>query len=311
MAESQPGLVSTASQLPTRVRWRLVALLMGFSGLNHFHRQSLPAVVDEVMRDCRFSETDMGWIYSAFLLGYVAFMIPGGWLADRRGGYFALVVSGLGTAALVAATGCCGFSVFTGMAFAAFLLVRCLMGILTTPLFPAAGRIVAAWIPFGARAWANGLVLGATTIGVSAAPVLFGALSDRFGWRMACVAMAAATALVTGLWAWHGRDRPAEHPSVNAAEVALVGPAPETATRRIGGDELRSLLRNRSLLFLTANYAAVGYYEYTLFYWMKYYFSDVLKYEQLTSRYFTSVVTSAMVAAMPLGGILSDRLVRL
>jgi MFS family permease len=44
---------------------------------------------------------------------------------------------------------------------------------------------------------------------------------------------------------------------------------------------------------------------------MKYYFSYVLKYEELTSRYFTSVVTSAMVAAMPLGGILSNRLVRL
>src|SRR5262249_14173242 len=29
------------------------------------------------------------------------------------------------------------------------------------------------------------------------------------------------------------------------------------------------------------------------------------------SRYFTSIVTSAMVVAMPLGGILSDRLVRL
>ena len=311
MADSRPGFVSTASQHPTRVRWRLVAILMGFSGLNHFHRQSLPAVVDEVMRDCRFTETDMGWIYSAFLLGYVAFMIPGGWLADRRGGYFALVVSGLGTAALVAATGCCGLGVSTGAAFVAFLLVRCLMGILTTPLFPAAGRIVAAWIPFGARAWANGLVLGATTIGVSAAPVLFGALSDRFGWRLACVVMGAVTALLTCLWAWYGRDRPAEHPLVDAAELAMVGPAPQTVTRPIGAGEFRALLRNRSLLFLTANYAAVGYYEYTLFYWMKYYFSDVLKYEQLTSRYFTSVVTSAMVAAMPLGGILSDRLVRL
>ena len=62
------------------------------------------------------------------------------------------------------------YGVSTGTAFVAFLLVRCLMGILTTPLFPAAGRIVAAWIPFGARAWANGLVLGATTIGVSVAP---------------------------------------------------------------------------------------------------------------------------------------------
>ena len=85
--------------------------------------------------------------------------------------------------------------------------------------------------------------------------------------------MGAVTALLTCLWAGYGRNGPAGHPSVNAAEVALVGHAPETATRRIGGDELRALLRNRSLLFLTANYAAVGYYEYTLFYWMKYYCS--------------------------------------
>jgi ACS family glucarate transporter-like MFS transporter len=311
MTESQTGFLSKSFQPRTRVRWRLVVILMGFSGLNHFHRQSLPAVVDEVMRDCRLTETDMGWIYSAFLLGYVVFMIPGGWLADRRGGWLALVVSGFGTAGLVVATGCCGYVAVHGMAFVALVLVRCLMGILTTPLFSAAGRIVSAWIPFGARAWANGLVLGATTIGVSAAPVVFGALSDWFGWRLACLVMGAVTALVTWLWAWYGRNRPQEHPSVDASELALVGPATETARKPIGGGEFRALLRNRRLLFLTASYAAVGYYEYTLFYWMKFYFSDVLKYEEHTSRYFTSVVTSAMVAAMPLGGILSDRLVRL
>ena len=78
MTESHPGFGPNALQHPTRIRWRLVAILMGFSGLNHFHRQSLPAVVDEVMQDCRFTETDMEWIYSAFLLDYVVFMIPGG-----------------------------------------------------------------------------------------------------------------------------------------------------------------------------------------------------------------------------------------
>jgi MFS family permease len=44
---------------------------------------------------------------------------------------------------------------------------------------------------------------------------------------------------------------------------------------------------------------------------MKYYFSDVRGYSEETSRYFTFVVTSAMVFAMPLGGILSDRLVQI
>ena len=92
--------------------------------------------------------------------------------------------------------------------------------------------------------------------------------------------MGAVTTLLTCLWAWYGRNRPAEDPSVDAAELAPVGPARESATRQIGGSELRALLLNRSLVLLTAAYAAVGYYEYTLFYWMKYYFSDVLKYEE-------------------------------
>jgi MFS family permease len=218
-----PPIDSTTAPIrPTWVRWQIVLILMGLTGLNHFHRQSLPAVVNEVMRDCRFTEVEMGWIYSAFLLGYVVFMIPGGWLADRRGGWLALVLSGFGTAAFVAATGLCGYSATTNAAFISLLVVRCLMGTLTAPLFPAAGRIVAAWIPFGSRGWANGLVLGATTIGVSLAPIAFGNLSDLFDWRPACGLMGLLTAVLTCVWFWHGRNRPADHPGVNEAERQLI-----------------------------------------------------------------------------------------
>jgi MFS family permease len=286
----------------------MVAILMGFTGLNHFHRQSLPSVVGTVMHDCRFTETEMGWVYFAFLLGYVLFMVPGGWLADRRGGKVALALSGFGTAALVAATGLCGYLTNPGLAFGAMLLVRFAMGVLTTPLFPAAGRIVHAWIPFRGRAWANGLVLGATTIGVAAAPIVFGGLSELLDWQRVCVFMGVLTALLTCLWAVHGRNSPSEHVGVNGAEGAWIGTAPEAAPPSVG--DFRRMLTNPGLLLLTASYAAVGYYEYTLFYWMKYYFSDVLRYPEKTSRYFTSVVALAMVVAMPLGGILSDWLVR-
>src|SRR5262245_47179530 len=138
---------------PTWVRWRIVAILMCFTGLNHFHRQSLPTVVGDVMRDCGFSEVQMGTIYSAFLAGYVLFMIPGGWFSDRFGGWKALVLSGFGTAALVAVTGSCGLGMTTLAALVAFLMVRFVMGVFTAPLFPAAGRIVNAWIPFASRGW--------------------------------------------------------------------------------------------------------------------------------------------------------------
>jgi ACS family glucarate transporter-like MFS transporter len=293
---------------PTSVRWRLIAILMAFAALSHFHRQSLPSVVGAVMRDCGFTETGMGWVYSAFLLGYVLFMVAGGWFADLRGGKAALILSGLGTAAMVAATGMCGWTALASVAFAAMLLVRFSMGVFTTPLFPGAGRIAHAWIPFGSRAWANGLVLGGTTVGVAAAPIVFGNLADAMSWQWACLLMGSLTAVLTLLWLYDGRNLPAEHPGVNEAERKLIGTPPEA--KPAASNDFARMLANPSLLFLTANYAVVGYYEYTLFYWMKYYFSDVLDYPEQTSRYYTSIVTSAMIFAMPLGGILSDWLVR-
>lgn len=310
MPESPREIDPPALERPTWVRWRIVLILMGFTGLNHFHRQSLPAVVKEVMSDCRFTETDMGWIYSSFLVGYVVFMVAGGWLSDQRGGWFALVLSGFGTAALVAVTGLCGYELSTFAALASFMLVRGMMGILTAPLFPAAGRIVNAWIPFETRAWSNGLVLGATTVGVSLAPIVFGKLSDLVGWRIACGIMGSMTGLLSLVWFWYGGNKPEEHPHANSAERALVHDVELSATSASGGREFIALLTNPSLLFLTVNYAAVGYYEYTLFYWMKYYFSEVRHYPEETSRYYTAIVTFAMVVAIPLGGMLSDRLVR-
>src|SRR5262245_30021136 len=232
--ESKSADLRGPSQRPTWVRWHMIVILMGFAGLNHFHRQSLPSVVGDVRCACGFSETDMGWVYFAFLLGYVLFMVAGGWLADWRGGKEALVVSGLGTAALVAATGGCGYLAGPGLAFGAMLLVRFSMGILTAPLFPAAGRIAHAWIPFGSRAWANGLVLGATTIGVAAAPIVFGGLSDLLNWQRACLFMGALTALLSGLWAVHGRNSPSEHRGVNDAEREWIGTPLEAAAPAAG-----------------------------------------------------------------------------
>src|SRR5436190_13244284 len=124
MTEPLPTSNPAAPMRPSRVRWQVVLILMAFTGLNHFHRQSLPAVVQEIMRDCGFSEVEMGGIYSAFLLGYVISMVAGGRLADLRGGWYALLLSGFGTGALVAVTGICGLGVSAGIGFATFLVVR-------------------------------------------------------------------------------------------------------------------------------------------------------------------------------------------
>jgi MFS family permease len=67
-------------------------------------------------------------------------------------------------------------------------------------------------------------------------------------------------------------------------------------------------LSSRSLLLLTLSYAAIGYFQYLFFYWMHYYFEQILHLGKTESRYYAALPTLAMAFTMPLGGWLSARL---
>jgi MFS family permease len=51
--------------------------------------------------------------------------------------------------------------------------------------------------------------------------------------------------------------------------------------------------------------------EYLLFYWSEYYFNQVLRFSTEWSRIASMILTLTMGVCMPLGGWLSDRLLRL
>src|SRR5205823_7584722 len=118
-------------------------------------------------------------------------------------------------------------------------------------------------------------------------------------------------------WLLYGRDRPAQHPGVNAPELAWIeghaSAPPQGARAPRSGDAPAaggwwSLLRNRSVLLLTLCYMSVGYFEYLFFYWMHYYFDDVLRLGPAKSQFYAGVPPLAMALGLPLGGWLSDRL---
>ena len=65
------------------------------------------------------------------------------------------------------------------------------------------------------------------------------------------------------------------------------------------------LLRNRSLLLLTVSYSAVGYFEYVFFYWMGYYFENVVKLNTEINKALQSPILReryAAIEAEPVGG---------
>ncbi|MCI0747055.1 MAG: MFS transporter [Verrucomicrobia subdivision 3 bacterium] len=275
-----------------RIAWTVVAILMAFCFISHMNRVSMSIAADEqIMAEYNIMPTEMGRVYSAFLLVYTLFMIPGGLFIDRFGVRVALAVMGFATAAFGALTGLSGFFAAANLLLA-LLVVRAVMGFFTTPLHPGCARAVALWTAPGRRSFANGLVTGAALLGVACTPPVFGALMDSVGWQAAFLVTAGLTALIAVAW-WAVTAR---------ARSAVVAPA---AYRRAIDWKL---LTSRNVVLLTLSYSAIGYFQYLFFYWMHYYFDHVLRLGKTESRLYAALPVLTMALAMPVGGWLSDRL---
>ena len=277
-------------------RWGILGLLMALCFISHFSRASIATAADtRVMEQFGISPQKMGVVYSAYLLVYTLFMIPGGLLTDRWGARRALLVMGLGAALFGAFTGGLGLLVLTGaQLWLGLLVVRSIMGMTNTPLHPGCARAVADWFPAADRSFANGLVTSAALLAYAFVHPIFGFLIDRLDWPLAFMSVAAVAAVVAAIWFRISARRPAA--------------ADSTATTMVCFEQ--KWWRNRSLIFLTLSYAAVGYFQYLFFYWMHYYFSTVLQLGEIKSRFYASLPSLAMAVAMPLGGWLSDRAIR-
>ena|SRR5579862_6529114 len=73
----------------------VVALLFTFSLISYFDRTIMSIAGPQLMKDFAISPTQMGAVYSAFILGYALLMIPGGHLSDRLGARLTLALMGI------------------------------------------------------------------------------------------------------------------------------------------------------------------------------------------------------------------------
>jgi MFS transporter, ACS family, glucarate transporter len=123
----------------------IVALLFAFSAISYFDRTIMSIAGPALMQEFAISSTEMGSVYSAFILGYALLMIPGGWLTDRLGSRRTLLIMGASSAAL---TGMMivgakpGLGSVLGIVPAMFV-IRLALGFVTAPLYPACARTTA------------------------------------------------------------------------------------------------------------------------------------------------------------------------
>jgi ACS family glucarate transporter-like MFS transporter len=298
-----------AERVESRVRWFLVFGLFILSAVAYLDRVNISIAGSSIAAEYHLSHVQLGWIFSAFLVGYALFQTPGGWLADRLGPRRVLTAGVLWWGIFTALTAV----VSTKLAFAVlfFAAVRFLLGAGEAIIYPASNQFVSRWIPSAERGIANGLIFAGVGVGAGVTPILITHIMVRYGWRWSFW-MSAIIGLIAGtVWYFVARDTPEEHSHVSVPELTHIQAGRTAKSVSDGRIAWSTIIRSKEVLALTLSYFTFGYVAWIFFSWFFIYLAKVRGLDLKVSAFYTTLPFLAMAACSPLGGAISDKLTKL
>jgi len=306
LATAVPGLAT-----PTSIRWRLCALLLMVVTLTFVDRFNMNVAAKYIQREFSLSDIQIGSLLSAFALGYALFQAPGGWLGDRFGARRVLTWAILWWSLFTALTAVApDWRPGNWMPVAvAFWLVRFLIGIGEGPALPCTNKMIGRWMAVPERARGSSLFLVAVGIGGAFTPPAIAWSMTNWGWRTSFLACGAIGLAVAAFWHWQSTENPAEHPGVNAAELALIQ-AHRTPPVESGPFPWGRLFRSASIAALAIANFMLGYVTYIFYTWFFLYLVNVRKLPVMAGSYWSTTPFLAILIGAPLGGFVSDAMVR-
>src|SRR5579864_1366890 len=152
------------------VRYLLVVWLGVLSAVAFLDRTNISVAGIQIGREFAISNTRLGWVFSAFLIGYASFQIPAGLLVRCLGPRLVLLL------------GCVWWGIFTaltavvppgiGGALILLIFVRFLLGAGEAIIYPATSQFVERWFPVVERGKANGIIFAGVGLGSGLTPPL-------------------------------------------------------------------------------------------------------------------------------------------
>ncbi len=136
---------------PTRVRYLVVAVTALMAVLLYLDRFCISFAEVFIKEDLGLTDSQVGWMLSAFFWTYALSQVPSGWLTDRFGPRVMLTSYVLGWSLLTGLTG-------AAAGFGMLILLRFGFGIAQAGAYPTGASIIGRWMPLSARATASSVV---------------------------------------------------------------------------------------------------------------------------------------------------------
>jgi MFS family permease len=264
--------------------------------VTYIDRVNISTAANFIKSDFSFTNTQLGFVFSAFAYPYAILQFFGGTIADKFGARRTLLVCALiwGTATILS-----GFS--TGLV--SLFLCRVVVGVGEGASFSAATRAFQVWMPHR-RGFAQGITHSSARLGNALTPPLIAALIALATWRGAFW-LDGLVSLVWGVvWFWYFRDNPRDHKGMTGEDLAhLPIPADKGGKAHLPLPWGRLFVR---MLPVTFTYFCYGWSLWLFLSWLPSFFLQGFGLDIKSSVLFASGVFFAGVVGDTLGGVISD-----
>ena len=289
MASPVEKIAPSGNQKPTKVRYWVVVFAVTLAIITYIDRAALGLAAPGITKELGLTKSQMGTVFSCFLLAYSLFEIPSGFLGDRLGPRSVLMRIVVWWSVFIAATG-------QAWNHISLVVIQTLFGAGEAGCFPNIAKAFTVWLPRDERTRAQGIVWLSARWGGAFTPAIILVLFRYVSWRTAF----GLFGLLGVVWAiffyrWF-RDKPSEKKGVNAAELALLHNAEAHAGH--GQVPWRMFVRSPQVWLLCGQYFCLSYSWYFSITWLPTYLREARHIDPTKGEF-------AVLAGLPLflGGI--------
>ena len=272
----------------------------------YIDRVNISVAIIPMQEQFEWSESQVGWIFSSFYLGYMLTMALGGYLSDKFGGKRVL---GWGVVLWSI------FTILTPIAahngFFTLFFIRILMGVGEGVTFPAWHSLYARWIPFNERTRAiaftnSGISLG-TIIGFVGTQMIIIAI----GWEWAFYIFGIAGLVWFIFWHENVTSYPSDHKRITYDELTYIqnnAPSSEPAKKI----PLKKLLVNKPFLAIIAATFANNWSLFVFLSFLPKFIENELGVDLESSIFIILIIIPSIISVIALntGGYLADSLIK-
>ncbi|MGC9963890.1 MAG: MFS transporter [Syntrophobacteraceae bacterium] len=275
-------------------RWMILAIMFAGSVVNYLDRVNLSIANTTIAKEFGLGPVEMGLLMSAFMWSYAFANLPAGWLLDKFGIKSIFLWS---TVAWSVSTIAGGFA----QGFVSMYVIRLILGIAEAPFFICSGQFTKTYFAENERGTASSVINMGPKIANGFAPPLLTFMLIGLGWRSMFISLGVVGFLLAVVWLKYYREDPGLLPKADKDIVR------EKSSSK--ADYLAILKHPTTLWFCLGNIGS-SYVFWLYFTWLPTYLTTERGMTLTQAGWAAMVPFIGGVAAVPIGGYMSDYLIR-